>query len=82
MWSLPRSPETCDIETHVYCTGNSGCSYPISSEGLCPVLMNNPNVTWRLDPGFSIHLHRNSLLSKDCDLYCPALQGVTGSEKR
>lgn len=77
MRPLPRSPEKCNITT---CTGNSGCSYPVSGQGLCSVLMNNPNVTWRLDPGFSIHLHRNSLFSKDCYLYCPALQGVTGQK--
>lgn len=51
----------------------SSCSYPVSGQSLCPVLVHNPNVPRWLDPGFSIHLHRHALVPQDGDLHCATL---------
>lgn len=44
-------------------------SYPVSGEHLGPVLVDNPNVSRRLDPGLSVHLHRHALLTQDGNLH-------------
>ena len=44
-------------------------SYPVPGERLGPVLVDNPNVPWRLDPGLSVHLHRHALIPQDGDLH-------------
>lgn len=45
------------------------CSYPVSGQSLCSVLVYNPNVPGWLDPGFPIHLHRYALIPQDGDLH-------------
>ena len=49
-------------------------SYPISGERLCPVLVDDPNVSWRLDPGLSVHLHRYALIPQDGNLHRATLR--------
>lgn len=52
-------------------------SDPVSGEGLSPVLVDDPDVTRRLDPGLSVDLDRDPLVSQDCDLYRPTLSTDT-----
>lgn len=58
---------------------NHRCTtYSIPGQSLGPVLMEDPNVTWRLDPGFTVHLNRDTFISEDGDLHRPTL----GEERR
>lgn len=46
---------------------------PVSGEGLCAVLVVDPNISGRLDPGLSVHLHRYTFISQNRDLHCSTL---------
>lgn len=43
-------------------------AYPVSSEHLSPVLVDDLDDAGRLDPGLAVHLDRNALLPQDGDL--------------
>lgn len=53
------------------------CPHPIACEGLCAVLVDDAYVSWRLDPGLSIHLDRNPLIPQDRDLHRATLQSTS-----
>lgn len=48
--------------------------YSVSGEHLRPVLVDDLDDAGRLDPGLSVHLHRDSLLPQDGDLHLAALR--------
>lgn len=48
--------------------------YSVSGEHLGPVLVDDFDDAGRLDPGLSVHLHRDPLLPEDGDLHLAALR--------
>lgn len=49
-------------------------THSVPGQSLGPVLVNDLDITWRLDPGFSIHLNWHAFITQDGDLYCPTLR--------
>lgn len=49
-------------------------AHPVSREHLSAVLVDDLDDAGRLDPGLSVHLHRNPLLPQDGDLHLAALR--------
>lgn len=49
-------------------------AHPVSREHLSAVLVDDLDDAGRLDPGLSVHLHGNALLTQDSDLHLAALR--------
>lgn len=49
-------------------------THSVPGEGLGSVLVDNLDVTRRLDPRLPVHLNWHTFITKDGDLYCPALR--------
>lgn len=48
-------------------------SHPVSGEHLSSVLVLDLDDSWRLDPGLTVHLDGNPLITQDGDLHCSTL---------
>lgn len=49
-------------------------THSVPRQRLRPVLVDDLDVTWRLDPGLAVHLHGDALVSQDGDLHCATLR--------
>lgn len=48
-------------------------AHSVTGQGLGPVLVDDLDITWGLDPRLPIHLNWNTFVSEDGNLHCPTL---------